>query len=108
MSEGIARGRNRRGPYVVFEDISGYKGFVDARVFVRFEVLEGVFRYTLVFGGFWMKHQISKQWQCVEGCRRTFARRHGGGLGDRRWERHGCKGRLGLVYIKKVRGHVGE
>lgn len=25
---------------------------------------------------------------------RTFARRHGGGLGDRRWERHGCKGGL--------------
>jgi hypothetical protein len=55
----------------VLEDVSGDEGFIDARVFVRFEVLECVFRYTLMLGGFCRQHLISKQWQCVEdiGCR---------------------------------------
>lgn len=38
------------GPYVVFKDVAGDEGLVDARVFVRFEVLERVVRDAFVLG----------------------------------------------------------
>jgi hypothetical protein len=36
------------GAYVVLEDVAGDEGLVDARVFVRSEVLQGIFRDALM------------------------------------------------------------
>jgi hypothetical protein len=80
------------GAYVVFKDVAGDEGLVHARVFVRFQVLQGVFRHALMLCAFCGRHElaISLGIERVRRRARTFAGRHGGGMSDRRWERHGC------------------
>lgn len=36
----------------MFKDVAGYQGFVNARVFVGFEVLKRIFRDAFMSGGF--------------------------------------------------------
>lgn len=40
--------RDRDGAYVVLEDVAGDEGFIDARVFVRFQMLQRIFRDALM------------------------------------------------------------
>jgi hypothetical protein len=42
----------RQGAYVMLEDVAGDEGFVDARVFVGSEVLQGIFGDALMPRGF--------------------------------------------------------
>lgn len=56
--------------YVVLKDVAGDEGFIDARVFVRFQMLEGIFRDTFVLCGLYMENLVvSKQFVCAGGCR---------------------------------------
>lgn len=93
----------------MLEDVARDEGLVDARVFVGLEMLQGVVGNALMLRSFCVSH-TSAYIRCSAHRLffRTFARRHGGGLGDRRWERHGVQGGLGLIYMGKVRVHVGE
>jgi hypothetical protein len=41
------------GAYVMLEDVAGDEGFIDARVFVRSEVLQRIFGDAFMPGGFY-------------------------------------------------------
>lgn len=77
-----------QGAYVMLEDVAGDEGFVDARVFVRPEVLQRIFGDALMPRGFCAINHVS--WMRVgrSSRGRTFARRHGGIVCDGMWERH--------------------
>ena len=86
----------------MFEDVAGDEGFVDARVFVRPQVLQGIFGDALVPRSFytatsWLEKKIVAEMRRAPGGSQTFARRHIG-RGDRMWQRHE-RGGAGLIYI---------
>lgn len=95
MSDWGAIVRIRGRAYVVLEDVAGDEGFVDARVFVCFEMLQRVFGDALMLCSFCIT--VISIYLLAPADGHTFARRHGG-LGDRRWKRHGARGSW-VIYI---------
>jgi hypothetical protein len=90
VSGHAAGARIRKGAYVVFKDVARDEGLVDTRVFVCFEVLQGIFRDALMLRSICIiprklaNHPVTPGEMRKESFIRTFARRHGG-LGDGKW-----------------------
>ena len=59
VSEEVVNARVRGGAYVVLKDVAGDEGFIDTRIFVRFEMLERIFRDALMRRGFYNSPQVS-------------------------------------------------
>jgi hypothetical protein len=78
----------------VLEDVARYKGLVDARVLVRLEVLQRVFRHALMLRSLCQALAHADALFSRSGPGRTFARGHVG-VGDGRGQRH--EG-WGLIY----------
>jgi hypothetical protein len=92
----------------MLEDVAGDEGFVDARVFVGFKLVQRFFRDAFVLRSCCSAPPLAMN-STADGARwavRTFTRRHGG-LGDWWWERHGARGSR-LIYTGFVSGPLGH